>query len=81
MKIVDSVLKYLNDKTVIYISHNLDENFKKTLELKTISYMKNKNKVLIIEPHSDDGLISIGGFLKKINQIMIIIFCFAYHLM
>lgn len=24
-----------------------------------------KKKVLIIEPHSDDGLISIGGFLKK----------------
>ena len=36
LKIVDSVLKYLNDKTVIYISHNLDEKkfFKKTLELK-----------------------------------------------
>tara|TARA_B110000003_G_C16611452_1_gene519636 strand:+ start:352 stop:1044 length:693 start_codon:yes stop_codon:yes gene_type:complete len=27
--------------------------------------MKNKKKVLIIEPHSDDGLISIGGFLEK----------------
>lgn len=36
LKIVDSMLKYLSDKTVIYISHNLDEKkfFKNTLELK-----------------------------------------------
>ena len=34
-----------------------------------------KKKVLIIEPHSDDGVIAIGGFLEKFRDIYEYHFC------
>ena len=34
-----------------------------------------KKKILIIEPHSDDGVIAIGGFLEKFKDIYEYHFC------
>ena len=36
---------------------------------------KTKKKVLIIEPHSDDGVIAIGGFLEKYREEYDYYFC------
>ena len=32
-----------------------------------------KKKILIIEPHSDDGVIAIGGFLEKFKDVISVV--------